>query len=408
METKVTIGIAGNFDSKLRGDCKIRIELSASGGIHIELNSKVKPFFQKSINSLVYGMLEFYSIENAKVIIWDSGALNYVLAARIEAAIKQVIDSTHDYLLPQIEQNLNSSTKDRYRFSRLYLPGNTPYMMINAGLHNPHGVILDLEDAVAPSKKQEARFIVRNALRSQNFYGAERMVRINQGDMGISDLHYIVPHLVQLVLIPKVECPEEIIKVESEIESIKRKFKIEQDIFLMPIIESALGVENAYAISQSSQNIVAMAIGLEDFTADLGVRRTNNGDESIYARRRIVNACHAAKIQPIDSVFSDVADMQALVENVKTSKAIGFQGMGCIHPRQIKIIHKGFAPDEIEIDKAKKIVNAFYKAEEEGVGVVALGSKMIDAPVVKRQLKTLDLAIRLGLLSENWRDSYEI
>ena len=174
----------------------------------------------------------------------------------------------------------------------------------------------------------------------------------------------------------------------------------------MPIIESALGVEKSFEIACASENVVALAIGLEDYTADLGTRRTNEAIESFYARTRIVNACKAAGIQAIDSVFSDVGDMEALRENVKVSKGLGFEGMGCIHPRQIKVIHESFAPEADEIEKAKKIVNAFIDATERGLGVVSLGTKMIDPPVVKRAEKTIDLAISLGMLSDNWRDEF--
>jgi citrate lyase subunit beta/citryl-CoA lyase len=138
-----------------------------------------------------------------------------------------------------------------------------------------------------------------------------------------------------------------------------------------------------------------MAIGLEDYTADMGVKRTAEGKESLYARTRMVNACKAAGIQAIDSVFSDVADMEGLLRNVEQSRALGFEGMGCIHPRQVPVIQDAFVPQEEEIEKARKIVEAFEEAEARGLGVVALGSKMIDPPVVLRAQKTLDLVRKL-------------
>jgi len=175
----------------------------------------------------------------------------------------------------------------------------------------------------------------------------------------------------------------------------------------MPIIESALGVINVYAIASSAENVVAMAIGLEDYTADLGTRRTKEGTESFLARSMVVNAARAAGIQPIDSVFSDVGDMEGLKQNVLASKALGFDGMGCIHPRQIKVIHENFAPSDDEIEKAKKVVDAFQRATEQGLGVVSLGTKMIDPPVVKRAMNTINLAVKVGKLNENWREMYE-
>jgi citrate lyase subunit beta/citryl-CoA lyase len=153
--------------------------------------------------------------------------------------------------------------------------------------------------------------------------------------------------------------------------------------------------------------VVSLAIGLEDYTADIATKRTAEGTESFVARSMVVMAARAAGIQPIDSVFSDVGDMEGLRQNVIRSKSLGFDGMGCIHPRQIRVIHEAFAPAPEEIDKAKKIVFAFHKAEEQGLGVVALGTKMIDPPVVKRALNTINLAVKMNKLEENWRETYE-
>ena len=175
----------------------------------------------------------------------------------------------------------------------------------------------------------------------------------------------------------------------------------------MPILESGLGIINAYAIASASKRNVALAIGLEDYTADIGVQRTNEGRESFFARSMLVNAARAAGIQAIDTVFSDVADMEALRESVLEAKSLGFDGKGCIHPRQIAVINKAFAPEEKEIEKAKKIVLAFEEAEKRGLGVVSLGSKMIDPPVVKRALRTIHLAVKEEIIPENWRKENE-
>jgi len=403
-----TIGSAGNKGKGVRSDCFITFESTTKGGLEIQLDSKVKAIYGNSIISQVNEILSFFEIKNAKIIIEDSGALPFVIAARLEAAIKQVIQTEKEFLLPFLKQNNYQTAKDKFRFSRLYLPGNTPNLMINAGIHKPDGIILDLEDAVAVEKKYEARFVVRNALRSVDFYGAERMVRINQVPKGLDDLEYIVPNNVNLILIPKCESADHIQQVENKIAEIKKKHKIKGDIWLMPIIESALGVIKAYEIAVSSENIVAMAIGLEDYTADLGTKRTNEGTESFYARCQVVNACRAAGVQPIDSVFSDIADMEALKQNVLRSKALGFDGMGCIHPRQIKVIQENFAADDVEIEKAKKIVNAFFEATEKGLGVVSLGTKMIDPPVVKRAQRTIEIAVKMGKLNQNWREEQNV
>ncbi len=394
----------GNKGKGIRSDCFVTIELTDSGGLDIEIISKVKALYGDSIYQLVLKVLNYFSVENAKVLIEDSGAIDSVIAARMEAVIKLLIKTEKTFLQDILKENLYQTAKDKNRFSRLYLPGNSPSLMLNAGIHKPDGIILDLEDAVAVDKKYEARFLVRNSLRSIDFYGAERMVRINQIPAGLDDLDYIIPHNVNLILVPKCEEAAQILLLNKRINEIKKEHSIEGNIWLMPIIESAKGVMNAYQIATSADNIVAMAIGLEDYTADLGTRRTNEATESFYARSVVVNACRAAGIQPIDSVFSDVGDMEGLKENVLKSKALGFDGMGCIHPRQIRVIHEYFAPDASEISKAKKIVKAFDEATEKGLGVVSLGTKMIDPPVVKRAQKTIDLAVNMGKLSKEWRN----
>jgi len=403
------IATTGNKGKGIRSDCFVTLELTTKGGINLQLESKVGVMYGESIRKLAHEIMAFLEIKNANLKIEDAGALPLVIAARIEAAVKKLHKTDKEYLLPVPAEHVYATARDKNRFSRLYLPGNSPALMINAGIHHPDGIILDLEDAVAPDKKYEARFLVRNALRSIDFYGAEHMVRINQGERGLEDLEYVIAHNVNLILLPKCEHAEQVHAVNKKIEEIvHRTSYIVHPIWIMPIIESALGVINAYSIASSADNVVALAIGLEDYTADLGTMRTMEGKESFFARSMVVNAARAAGIQPIDSVFSDIGDMEALRQNVKNSKALGFDGMGCIHPRQIKVIHEAFAPSSEEIEKAKKIVFAFYEAEKKGLGVVALGNKMIDPPVVKRALNTINLAVKMNKLAENWRESYEI
>ena len=393
---------AGNKGDKIRSDCHVTLELTDSGERDIEVNTKTGILFQDAIRQKAEEVLNHFELKNTRLVVEDYGALDFVIAARIEAAIKQLVDTQKSYLPEIISENTTESSREQYRFTRLYLPGDSPKLMLNAGIHYPNGIILDLEDAVAPGKKHDARFLVRNALRQVNFYGAERMVRINQGERGLTDLEYVIPHHVNLILVPKAESAEDIQQVNEKIETIKKEQNLEYPIWLMPIIESALGVVKAYEIASAADNVVAMAIGLEDYTADLGTMRTGEGTESFFARSQLVNAARAAKVQPIDSVFSDVEDMEALKQNVKRSKTLGFDGMGCIHPRQIKVIKQNFAPDEAEIEKAKKIYKAYIEAEKKGLGVVSLGTKMIDAPVVKRARRSIDIAIKTGLLDPDW------
>ena len=397
---------AGKRGDKVRSDCYIEIELKDKGGIEIDLKSKVAPLYGKSIEELILSMCKFFRIKNASILIEDSGALPFVIMARFELAVKRIFPEINEEFLPEmIKQNSYATGRERLRRSRLYLPGNEPKFYPNAGLHEPDGIILDLEDSVAHSEKDAARLIVRNALRAIDFYGAERMVRINQLPMGIEDLKYVVPHNVNVILIPKCESADQVLAVDEEIKMLRAEFNITNPVYYMPIIESALGVIKSYEIASSNENICALAVGLEDYTADLGVERTNEGKESLFARSMVINAAKAAGIQAIDTVFSDVSDMDGLRDSVIEAKAIGFEGKGCIHPRQIKVVHQALAPTEKEIEKAKKIVTAFEEAEKKGIGVVSLGSKMIDAPIVKRAHNTIKLALLNRLIDENWRDN---
>jgi citrate lyase subunit beta/citryl-CoA lyase len=404
MNKKTNKASAGKRGETVRSDCYIEIIKRNSGGLEIEFQSKVKSMYGKSIIEQIEEMCKFFHLKNGKIIVEDNGALPFVISARFEAAYKRLFpDENKEYLLPILRQNRYSTAKDKLRRSRLYLPGNEPKFFLNAGLHKPDGIILDLEDSVAPSEKDSARILVRNALCSVDFYGCERMVRINQGQKGIEDLKYIIPHNVNVVLIPKCELPEQVVETILEIRRIKVERKIKNEVYVMPIIESAKGIILAYEIASASPNVCSLAIGLEDYTADIGTQRTPEGKESFFARSMIVNAAKAAGIQAIDTVFSDVTHMEGLKESVIEAKSLGFEGKGCIHPRQIQVVHEAFAPTLDEIDKAKKIVLAFEDAEKKGLGVVALGSKMIDAPVVKRAKKTIELAVLNNLLNKNWR-----
>jgi len=397
---------AGRWGKDVRSDCHVAVEPREQGGVEIELESRVGSYYGTSIREQAQNVLAELGVENARVTIHDEGALPFVISARIEAAVRRagighgkpsfVGAGHHRATRPEHK----ASAKDRVRRSRLYLPGNEPKYFINAALHEPDAVILDLEDSVHHAEKDTARILVRNTLRSVDSGACERMVRINQLPLGTKDLEEVVPELPDLILIPKVETAEQVATVDHEVRRIVlQSGHNAHPIWLMPIIESALGIENAFEIAKASDRVVALTIGLEDYTADLGVIKTRKGSESLYARQRLVNAAKAAGIQAIDSVYGDIGDMDGLREWGKESYAMGYEGMGCIHPLQIEVIHEAFAPSQAEIDKALKIVAAFEDAQAKGLGVVSVGSKMIDAPVVHRAVKLVARAKAMGLVS---------
>jgi citrate lyase subunit beta/citryl-CoA lyase len=396
---------AGRRGADVRSDCWIAVEKSDSGGITLKATSKVETMYGASVRDLIKKGMKALGIDNALVEVEDQGALPFAIMARLEAAARRLDTGEVTPFLPDMLPSCTYGTsRVRMRRSRLYLPGNEPKFFINAGIHKPDGVILDLEDSVHPNEKDAARVLVRNALRQVDFMGAERMVRINQGDRGLEDLDFVVPHNVHVILIPKCESADQVKAVDARIQSIRKKQRLKADVFLMPIVESALGAIKAYAIATASPNVVALTIGLEDYTADIGTRRTPEGRESFWARSQVVNAARAAGVQPIDTVFSDVRDMDGLRQSVLEAKSLGFDGKGCIHPRQIDVIHEAFAPTDAEIERAMSVVTAFEEAEAKGLGVVSLGSKMIDPPVVKRAHHTIELAVAAGKLDKNWRN----
>jgi len=390
-------GEAGRAGGDVRSDLHVGFEERVSGGIEVDLRSRVDLYYGDRIRRQVCEVLEALGIANGHIDIVDEGALPFVIAARVETAVRRAGLAAGKNAQPEALPPPPPSTKDRLRRSRLYLPGNEPKYFINAALHGPDAVILDLEDSVHFAEKDAARLLVRNALRAVDFGAAERMVRINQLPLGLADLEEIVQQAPDLILIPKVESPGQISDVVGAIESIANRRPIDRPIWLMPILESAHGIENAFAIATASDRIAALTIGLEDYTADLGVPKTAAGTESLYARMRVANAAHAAHVQAIDSVFGDVANSEGLLRWGEASRAMGFEGMGCIHPVQIDILHRAFAPTTSELEKALKIVAAYEEAQAQGLGVVSLGSKMIDAPVVQRALKLVARARQMGL-----------
>ena len=397
--------VSGKPDGPRPSDCLVRYQPKPRGQLRIQVESKVDVLFGRSIKALAEQTLTELGITHGLLEIDDDGALPFVLQARIEAAIKKAYPDLDAASLPRIQPHARyPGSRERFRRSRIYVPGAQPKLMLNVGLHQPDGVILDLEDSVAPAEKCSARLIVRNALRTLDFFGAEKMVRINQGERGIADLEAIIPQPVHLVLIPKVETAYQVRLVAEKIAEIAAASGRHEPVYLMPIIESALGVLNALSIAQGSENNVALAIGLEDYTADLGVQRTSEGRESFFARSMLVNAARASGLQVMATVFSDVQDMEGLRAAALEAKALGFDGMGAIHPRQIAVINGAFTPTAEEIEQAQRVVLAYDEAQAKGLGVVALGSKMIDPPVVKRAQQTVDLAVATGILTNDWKE----
>lgn len=284
----------------------------------------------------------------------------------------------------------------------MFVPGNNPGMMADAHIYGPDSIMLDLEDSVSMAEKDTARLLVYNALKSIDYGDTEMVVRINplNTPYGKKDIEAMVKAGVHVIRMPKTETAEEVREVEREIEKVEQELGCVGRTKIMAAIESALGVVNAYDIATASPRMMGIALGAEDYCANLKTQRSKGGDELRLARETIVVAARAAGIDALDTVYSNLNDMETFRNEVEFIKTLGFDGKSIINPRQIEVVNEVFAPTEKEIEKARAIVAAIKEAEKKGSGVIALNGKMIDRPVVIRAQRTIDLAKASGIIKE--------
>uniref|UniRef100_A0A7V3PUM6 Citrate lyase ACP n=1 Tax=candidate division WOR-3 bacterium TaxID=2052148 RepID=A0A7V3PUM6_UNCW3 len=397
------LGIAGRRGEKVRSDVYIAVEVRDEGGVELTVKSRVDFIYLESIKELIYTGLKHFGIRNARVEVEDSGAVPFVIMARLEAAVMRALGQRVPEWLPEPGPSFTrATTRERWRRSRLYLPGNEPKFMLNARIYQPDGVILDLEDSVPPEEKDAALILVRNALRAVDFGECERMVRINPLPAGYDELMSVISAGVNVILVPKCEDDEQLEELDEQISTIQRQTQVKNEVYLMPIVETARGAFKAHKIARASERICALTYGLEDYIADIGASKTREGTESLWLRSIVVNAARAAGVQPIDTVYADVADLDGLRESCRAAKALGFEGKGCIHPRQVTVVNEEFMPGDEEIERAKDIVRADKMAKAQGRSVAVIGSKMIDPPVVRRAQRTLEMAVAFGKISPDW------
>ena len=289
----------------------------------------------------------------------------------------------------------------RLRRSLLYVPGNMPSMLQNIPLFNCDGVIIDLEDAVPLSEKDAARILVKRFLENYTERNKEVLVRINPLDSkwGLDDLRVVLPALPDGVRLPKADTPEIVERLDTLLTEFEEELELDIGRFhILPSIESARGILNATGIASTSKRVFALAFGAEDYTASMEIERTKGGEELFNARTRVLWAARAAGIQAIDSIFADVNDMEGLRRETELIKRLGYTGKSLVNPRQIDVVHEVFAPKQEEIDYALQVIDAIKRARLMGTGVISLGGRMIDAPVVKRAVRVLRTAHAHGLV----------
>ena len=286
------------------------------------------------------------------------------------------------------------------RRSMLFLPGNNPNMLINGNCLGSDAVIFDLEDAVSPAEKDAARILVRNTMRYMDFRGCEIIVRINSIDTAYwqKDIDEILPYKPGLVLLPKTSSAADVLAADAYMTEVEKKLGLEQNtVGLMPLIETAMGVENAFQIASATKRVQALFLGAEDLTADLQCKRTKEGREIEYARTRLVVAARAAGVAVYDTPFTDVNDDEGIQKDAQLAKALGFTGKASISPRHVEVINAVFSPTQKEVDYAYEVMDAIELAKSQGKGAIALHGKMIDAPIVARAQQTIAMAQALGM-----------
>jgi citrate lyase subunit beta / citryl-CoA lyase len=288
----------------------------------------------------------------------------------------------------------------RLRRTMLFMPGNNPGMLLSAGILGADSVILDLEDAVSLTEKDSARILVREAIKNIDYTNVEVVVRVNPMDseFGAEDVNVIARVKPDALLVPKAD--EEAIRIVDEmVNNIEVEEGFEKgSIKIIPLIETAFGLETVYNVIKASKRVIAILLGGEDLTADLGVKRTKEGEEIFYARNKVATACKALKIDSIDTPFTDTNDYEGLAKDTAKAKSLGLTGKAAINPRQIDTIHSVFAPSEEDIKHALRILDAMEEAKKEGKGVFSIDGKMVDAPIINRALNTVELARRLGVI----------
>ena len=283
---------------------------------------------------------------------------------------------------------------EKLRRSMMFVPGNNPGMLQNAGIYGADTIILDCEDAVAVTEKDSARNLVFQAISEMN-YGTEVAVRINHINtpFGWDDLKRLLPAKPDLIRLPMCQGPDEIRQIDDFISEAELKNNFAPgSIKMMAAVETPKGLRLAYEIASASPRMVALAIGAEDFIANLKTSRSKLGRELFAARGQLILAAREAGIQCIDTVYSDINDEEGFKNELELIKEMGFDGKSVINPRQVGVVHDFFAPTAKEIDHAEKVLAAYQEALAKKSGVISLNGKMIDLPIVARAERTLAYA----------------
>ncbi|WP_448907004.1 citrate (pro-3S)-lyase subunit beta [Haemophilus parahaemolyticus] len=283
----------------------------------------------------------------------------------------------------------------KLRRSMLFVPGSNAAMISNTFIYKPDSIMFDLEDAVVLKEKDSARILVAHALQHPLYQEIETVVRVNplDSEFGLADLNAVVRAGVDVVRMPKTETAQDVIDMDHEITEIEKACGREVgSTKMLAAIESPLGITQANKIATASKRLIGIALGAEDYVRNLKTERSPEGIELLFARCSILQAARAAGIQAFDTVYSNANNEEGFLAEAALIKQLGFDGKSLINPRQIELLHNLFAPTQKDVDQARRIIDAAEEAERNGLGVVSLNGKMIDAPIIDRAKLVLERA----------------
>lgn len=293
--------------------------------------------------------------------------------------------------------------KNRLRRTMMFVPGNNPSMIKDAGIYGADSIMLDLEDAVSLTEKDAARMLVYNAIKTIDFGGSEIVVRINGQDTPFyeEDVKAMVRAGVDVIRLPKTESAAMIQKLVKDMEQAEEEYDIKKDsIGVMAAIESAKGVLNAPEIATATPLMMGLAVSGEDYTADMHTRRYPDGRELEFARNMVLQAARAADVYAFDTVFSNMNDPEGFYRETNYIYELGYDGKSLVNPRQIEMVNKVFNPTKDEIENAMAVQSAIREAKAKGSGVISMNGKMVDKPVVEKANRVIETAKASNLIDE--------
>lgn len=283
--------------------------------------------------------------------------------------------------------------------SLLFVPGNRERYLAKLAQVRPDAVILDLEDSVPEQEKETARATVADLVRTERFAQHQLLVRVNPFWSGLTpaDLRAVVSRSIVGVFLPKVETANELREANMLLSEAEAKAGLEMGhVRLLPILETTRGILNAQELAGCGRRVLGVAFGYEDFTLDLGIPRTREGRETLYPRAHLAMAARAAGVLAIDGPTSDYRDQALLEAEARTSRGLGFTGKQCVHPGQIETLNRVFTPSAEDVSHAREIVAAYERVAARGHGSTSLGGSMLDAPVVQRARRVIELYERIA------------